>query len=72
VVIFQWWSGTVLHSYAALALAARLSEARVVVEFHEVLDPGEARLLLARTYVRMLGPLLLRLASGADDLADVG
>jgi hypothetical protein len=44
----------------------------VVVEFHEVLDPGEARLLLARTYVRMLGPLLLRLASGADDLADVG
>jgi glycosyltransferase involved in cell wall biosynthesis len=63
VVIFQWWSGTVLHSYAVLAMAAHLRGAQVVVEFHEVLDPGESRLPLARTYARILGPWLLRLAS---------
>jgi glycosyltransferase involved in cell wall biosynthesis len=39
--------------------------ARVVVEFHEVLDTGEARLPLIRGYVRIFAPLLLRLACGA-------
>src|SRR2546430_8627776 len=47
VVVFQWWSGTVLHSYLLLALAASLLKSQVVIEFHEVLDTGEAKLLLA-------------------------
>lgn len=64
VVTLQWWSATVLHSYLLLALAARLLHARVVIEFHEVLDPGEAKLPLVSTYVRLLAPLLLRLAHG--------
>ena len=65
VVLFQWWSASVLHSYVALAVVARLLRARVVIEFHEVLDTGEARLPLLRAYVRMIAPLLLRLACGA-------
>lgn len=64
VVVFQWWSGTVLHSYLLLAGVARLLRARVVIEFHEVLDPGEAKLPLAQTYVRLLAPLLVGLAHG--------
>lgn len=64
VVTLQWWSGTVLHSYCVLALAARLLGAQVVIEFHELLDTGEARLRLARAYVRLLAPWLVRLASG--------
>ncbi len=63
-VVFQWWSGTVLHSYVLLALVARWLGARVVIEFHEVLDTGEARLPLARAYVRLVGPPLLHMASG--------
>lgn len=63
-LVLQWWSGTVLHSYFVLALAARVLGARVLVEFHEVLDPGEARLILARTYVNLIARVLLRLASG--------
>lgn len=63
-VVMQWWTGTVLHSYLALALAARAIGARVLVEFHEVQDTGEARLLVARSYVAALAPLLVRLASG--------
>jgi glycosyltransferase involved in cell wall biosynthesis len=62
VVVFQWWSGTVLHSYLLLALVARLLGARVVIEFHEVLDPGEAKLPLVQAYVRLVVPLVLRLA----------
>ena len=64
VVVFEWWSGTVLHSYLLLALVARLQRARVVIEFHEVLDPGEARLRLAQAYVQLVAPLVVRLAHG--------
>lgn len=62
VVVFQWWSGTVLHSYLILALAARLLHARIVIEFHEILDTGEAKIPLVRAYVQLLVPLLTRLA----------
>jgi glycosyltransferase involved in cell wall biosynthesis len=62
VVVFQWWSGTVLHSYLLLALVARLLHTQVVIEFHEVLDPGEAKLPLAQTYVRLVAPLMVHLA----------
>ena len=64
VLVLQWWTGTVLHSYLALATAARQLGARIVIEFHEVLDPGEASLSAARTYVRTIAPTLVRLGSG--------
>jgi glycosyltransferase involved in cell wall biosynthesis len=62
VVVLQWWTATVVHSYLALALIARALGARIVVEFHEVLDPGEAGLLPVRLYVGALAPALIRLA----------
>jgi glycosyltransferase involved in cell wall biosynthesis len=64
-VVFQWWTGTVLHSYLVLALAARLAGSRVVIEFHETLDTGEARRKAVRFYVGTFFPLFARLASGA-------
>ena len=64
VVVFQWWTGTVLHSYLVLASIARLIGAQSVIEFHEVLDPGEAKMPLAQVYVRLLAPLVVRLAHG--------
>ncbi len=64
VMVFQWWTGTVLHSYLFLAIVARLLGAKVVIEFHEVQDTGEARMPLARAYVGLLGPLMINLSSG--------
>jgi len=64
IVVFQWWSGTVLHSYLLLALVARLLGERTIIEFHEVLDPGEAKLPLVRAYARLVAPLMVRLAHG--------
>ena len=63
-LVIQWWSGTVLHSYLLLALVARLLGVRIVIEFHEAQDPGEAKLPLAQIYVRLVAPLLVRLAHG--------
>jgi glycosyltransferase involved in cell wall biosynthesis len=63
VLVLQWWTGTVLHSYLLLAWVARRMGARIVVEFHEALDVGESRLPWARAYVRKLAPRLFRMAS---------
>jgi glycosyltransferase involved in cell wall biosynthesis len=66
VIVFQWWTGAVLHSYLVLAIAARLLGARVVVEFHEMLDTGEAKVPLAARYVRWgIRPLLTMASSYA-------
>lgn len=62
-VLLQWWTGTVLHSYLVLGVVARLRGARVVLEFHEVLDTAEASRLLPRLYVNALLRPLLALAS---------
>jgi glycosyltransferase involved in cell wall biosynthesis len=64
VVVLQWWTGTVLHSYLALTIVARMLGARVIVEFHESLDTAEDQIPLARPYVRIMAPAVLRLCHG--------
>jgi glycosyltransferase involved in cell wall biosynthesis len=61
-VLFQWWTGAVLHSYLVLALVARLVGANVVVELHEVQDVGEAERRWVRGYVGLIAPLFFALA----------
>lgn len=61
VLVLQWWTGAVLHSYLALAWLARRRGSRVVVEWHEVQDTGEARIPGTVRYVRALMGLLLRM-----------
>jgi glycosyltransferase involved in cell wall biosynthesis len=61
-VVFQWWTGTVLHSYLALALLSKVIGARVIVEFHEIVETGEDRIAWARRYISTLSPILMRLA----------
>ena len=63
-LVLEWWTGTVFHSYLALALLARALGARVVIEFHEVQDTGELRLPLVGRYSRLVGGAVIRLASG--------
>jgi glycosyltransferase involved in cell wall biosynthesis len=64
VLVLQWWTGAVLHSYLVLCLAARLAGIKVVVEFHEVQDTGEARHRWASLYCRKLIRPLLRRTDG--------
>jgi glycosyltransferase involved in cell wall biosynthesis len=63
VVIFEWWTGTVLHTYLAIALLARLLRAFVVVEFHEIEGGGEERIAIARAWTCALGRPFFGLAS---------
>jgi glycosyltransferase involved in cell wall biosynthesis len=59
VLILQWWTGAVLHTYLRLARHATRLGARVILEWHEGQDVGEATMLGTRRYVRMLMPRLL-------------
>jgi glycosyltransferase involved in cell wall biosynthesis len=52
VVVFQWWTGTVLHSFLYLLRVARRSGASVVLEFHEDQDSGETGVPLVERLVR--------------------
>jgi hypothetical protein len=61
VVIFEWWTGAVLHTYLRLARHAARLGARIVLEWHEGRDVGEAAMPIARRYVRALMPRLLSL-----------
>ena len=63
VLVLQWWTGAVLHTYLVLAVVARLYGARVVVEFHEAQDVGEARLPFVARYTDLIGRSLLRLSA---------
>src|ERR1039458_1271848 len=63
VVIFEWWTGSVLHTYLALALLARLQGASIIVEIHEVVDSAEERIPFARAWIAVLGRPFFRLVS---------
>ncbi|WP_072805393.1 glycosyltransferase [Rhodococcoides yunnanense] len=64
-IVLQWWTAATLHSYLVLALVARWWRIRVIVEFHEVQDTGEADIGLVARYCHRAMPLLLRLTDAA-------
>jgi len=64
ILVLQWWTAAVLHSYLALAITGRLLGARLVLELHELQDTGEARFSLARWYGHYGLRILLRLSHG--------
>ncbi len=64
VLVLQWWTATVLHTYLVLAITGRLAGARIVLELHELQDTGEGRFAPVRRYGRWGLRLLLRLCHG--------
>jgi glycosyltransferase involved in cell wall biosynthesis len=59
VVILQWWTGAVLHTYLRLARYAARRGAKIILEWHEGQDVGEAAIPAARWYVQAFIPRLL-------------
>jgi glycosyltransferase involved in cell wall biosynthesis len=64
VIVLQWWTAAVLHSYLLLAVAGRLAGARLVLEVHELQDTGEGRIAPVRRYGQWGLRLLLALCLG--------
>lgn len=64
VLVLQWWTGAVLHSYLRLAALVRAYGGKVVIEWHEVQDTGEARIPGVSRYVETVMKRLLRGVEG--------
>ena len=64
ILVLQWWTATVLHTYLVLALAARLGGGRIVLELHESQDTGEGRFKPIRMYGRYGLSFLMRICHG--------
>lgn len=64
--ILPWWTASVFHVYLAMIFARGLRlRAKIVLEFHELLDPLEARNPGLRLYTRIASALLRARAGGA-------
>jgi glycosyltransferase involved in cell wall biosynthesis len=64
VVVLQWWTGAVAHSYLLLIVMARIRGARIVMEMHEMQDTGEAKVPLAGGYTRAMLALMIPFVDG--------
>jgi hypothetical protein len=62
-VIFEWWTGTVVHTYLLTAWIARLLGGSIIIEFHEIQDTGEEGIPLAKQWVSIVGRPFFRMAS---------
>jgi glycosyltransferase involved in cell wall biosynthesis len=64
ILVLEWWTAAALHTYLVMAAVARALGIRVIIELHELQDPGEAGLPVARHYARWGLRMLLRLSYG--------
>ncbi|HNL87019.1 MAG TPA: sugar transferase, partial [Methanoregulaceae archaeon] len=49
IIIFQWWTSSVAHMYAALQFML-FRNVPIIIEYHEVVDPLEHSILPIRIY----------------------
>lgn len=58
VIILQWWTSSVSHMHLMLKIMNVLLKSRLIIEFHEVVDPLEEGILPIRLYSRLMGKIL--------------
>lgn len=64
VVVFQWWTAAVSFNYLRLVKTAVKNNAKIVVEFHEIQDVGEAKLPLTSRIGQWAMKRILKNANG--------
>ncbi|MCD1294185.1 sugar transferase [Methanocella sp. CWC-04] len=63
VIIMQWWTSSVAHMHLLISLINSIRvRSKVIVEFHEVVDPLEESILPIKIYSRIMGRLLVKRA----------
>lgn len=59
IIVLQWWTSSVAHMQLLLKLfAGLLNKPKIIIEFHEVVDPFEESILPIRLYSKITGKLL--------------
>jgi len=61
MIIMQWWSSSAALNYLLLKLINRLCfKRKIIIEFHEVLDPLENNIWILRIYVKLVSKILFK------------
>ena len=61
IIVLQWWTSSVAHMQLLLKIFANLlHKPKIIIEFHEVVDPFEESILPIRLYSKITGKLLRR------------
>jgi glycosyltransferase involved in cell wall biosynthesis len=60
IIILQWWTSSVAHMHLLLKIISILLKSKLIIEFHEVVDPLEESILPIRLYSRLMGKILRR------------
>ena len=58
IIILQWWTSSVAHMHLVLKFLARVIDSKIIIEFHEVVDPLEDSFLPIRLYSSIMGKIL--------------
>lgn len=58
IIILQWWTSSVAHMHLLLKIMNALLKSKLIIEFHEVVDPLEESILPIRLYSRLMGTIL--------------
>lgn len=58
VIILQWWTSSVAHMHLLLKIMGILLKSKIVIEFHEVVDPLEESILPIKLYSQLTGKVL--------------
>lgn len=59
IIVLQWWTSSVAHMQLLLKMfAGLLNKPKIIIEFHEVVDPFEESILPIRLYSKIMGKLL--------------
>ncbi len=58
IIILQWWTSSVSHMHLLLKSMCAWMRLKMIIEFHEVVDPLEESIIPIRIYSRIMGKLL--------------
>ena len=60
-LILQWWTSSVAHTYLLIKILNKIYfRKKILIEFHEVLDPLENKLLPLRLYAKLMSRLIFK------------
>ncbi|MGB9133420.1 MAG: glycosyltransferase family 4 protein [Methanosarcina sp.] len=59
IIVLQWWTSSVAHMHLLLRFFSSLTNRpKIIIEFHEVVDPFEESILPIRLYSKITGKVL--------------
>lgn len=57
-IILQWWTSSVAHMHLMIKIFSKFTRSKVIIEFHEVVDPLEEDIFPIQLYSKTMGKIL--------------